>query len=556
MRRVVGGLLALLTSNWSCAPAPNANPTRLAESGSATPDSVTLDPIVLPFLGDLEPAVREQLTRAIAECHALLGPAAPPDRGGGADRIGELGMQFHAYGLCETAAQCYQRAESQSADFRWPYYRAQLLWSEGRAEEAIAALRRCLELETTYVPAHLLLAKILLEQNDLESARRSVTAAGEGAPPSAAALTLLGRVAMREGDVERAIELLTRALELAPKAGEVHYLLGLAYREHGDVKRARAHLEYPNRTSAPVDDPLMDALKGRIVGSRLRQNLGGEHFLRQEFSQARAEYELAVKADPTSSTAHSNLGAVLTRLGDLPAARKHFEMARALAPENALVHFNLGTLSAREGLDTQAISHYEACLAIDPDYGDAHFNLGNALRRVRRFETASQHYQRAVDLDPSNGEARLALAHTWIVLERMDEALPLLELSHRARPQDLATAETLARVFAASSDPRQRDGGRAHAIAQALLERERSVSHVETYAMALAQLGHFDQARTWLEAAVAAADKLGRPDLIANLELGIARCLRQETWPGPWPREHPILMPPARPRATLEPQER
>lgn len=514
----------------------------------ATPGVQPGAPVELPPLDGLEPLVREALLAGYERYRAQVDGSTPSDW---AAASGELGMLFHAHGQLEFAMRCYQNAEASApGDFRWPYYLAQLLWSKGSVDDAEVASTRAVERNPSYVPARVLLGRVHLERNELGAARSQLEQCLALAPSCAAARVLLGRVALRMDDPAAAVPHLLQALAIAPDAGEAHYVLGLAYRDLGDLSGARRHLGHPNRTGAPLDDPLMEQVAVRVVGSRLRQNLGGEHFLRQEYAEARVEYERAVHADPTSATARQNLGAVLTKLGDLEAAQRELEEASRLDSDNPLIHFNLGALNAQLGFDDRAIRHYRDCLSHDPHHADALFNLGNALRRTARFEEAAQRYEEVLTLDPANLDARAVLAYAWMKLGRWQDALDLLESTHRRYPDDLRSAEALARMLAAHPDRSRRDGERARAIAKRIFERERSVSHAEAYAMAAAQVGRFEEAQHWLEGARAAAVELGRPDLVAEIERGLRYCAERQSWPQPWPDSHPNLTPQRQGRRT------
>ena len=73
-------------------------------------------------------------------------------------------------------------------------------------------------------------------------------------------------------------------------------------------------------------------------------------------------------------------------------------------------------------------------------------------------------------------------------------ALTALERSVEAFPQNLALQHLLARLLAASQQASVRDGERALEVARQLVTTRASLEHVETLAMALAELGRFDEA--------------------------------------------------------------
>jgi hypothetical protein len=73
-------------------------------------------------------------------------------------------------------------------------------------------------------------------------------------------------------------------------------------------------------------------------------------------------------------------------------------------------------------------------------------------------------------------------------------------------------------LLAAAPDAQVRDGARAKALVDALLETERSFDVGATEAMALAELGEFDQAAAVQRAAIAAAERAGLHNVVQHLK--------------------------------------
>ena len=91
--------------------------------------------------------------------------------------------------------------------------------------------------------------------------------------------------------------------------------------------------------------------------------------------------------------------------------------------------------------------------------------------------------------------------------ERHREAIEMLESAHRQFPARVRTATTLSRMLAASPDRSLRDGERALTLATRVYEAERAPVHGESVALALAELGRCMEAATWMQRAVADADR-------------------------------------------------
>jgi tetratricopeptide (TPR) repeat protein len=133
------------------------------------------------------------------------------------------------------------------------------------------------------------------------------------------------------------------------------------------------------------------------------------------------------------------------------------------------------------------------------------------------------HYEEALALEPGLVEARIGTAVALTQLRRYQDARDRLIRDMQADPDQPAFAHGLARVLAAAPDDRVRDGPRAMALVQELLQHGRTLDLGETMAMTLAELGQYQQAASVQRDLLAAAQKSGLgqsvPRLSANLEL-------------------------------------
>jgi cytochrome c-type biogenesis protein CcmH/NrfG len=170
----------------------------------------------------------------------------------------------------------------------------------------------------------------------------------------------------------------------------------------------------------------------------------------------------------------------------------------------------------------------------DADYPGAEFQLGEALRRTGRARDSLAHYAQAITLDPRSADAHVGYAMALVRLGRDAEARQKLTAATRALPDQPSPAQALARVLAASPDSHVRDGRQAVAITQALMQKPHGVDLYEAVAMALAELGQYDQAVQWQRGAIEAAVKEGQGDLAgrmaANLTLYENRMPCRKPW--------------------------
>ena len=125
--------------------------------------------------------------------------------------------------------------------------------------------------------------------------------------------------------------------------------------------------------------------------------------------------------------------------GQLSLAETTIRDAADIAPDNPAVHLLAGRIAVENGLLERAYHHFG--VAVDKDQAqiaagapsspgvaaDAHYFRAVVLQRWQRNEEALLDYQAAAELDPEHPARVLAVAETLVALDRVDEAVALLE---------------------------------------------------------------------------------------------------------------------------------
>lgn len=472
-----------------------------------------------PPLDGFEPAVVERIEAAR---DAVTAAGDRPARGAA---YGELGRLYHAHEVSESAAAAYANAAALSTeDPRWDYYLARVRRDQGRLDESADALERVTSVGLDPAPelaVTVLAGELAFDRERLDEARAAFERALELDADCTSAHVGLGRIAEAAGDSATAAGHFERALELVPEAGTVHYMLGRAYQSLGRDEEAKTHLSQSVtavRRDLSPPDPWMDELRALKTGANPQRQAGDVAFQAGEYAAAIERYREALAVDPRDSTTHANLGSALTMTGDRDGARAAYRRALELDPAKAAAHFGLGVLDAGDGDDEAAVGHYDAILERDPQNTKALFNRANASSRLGRYDAARSDYAKVFGAEPANGAARAGHAIATMRLGRWADALSSLEVGHAALPDEGSLTNLLARVLVAAPDTAVRDGARGVQLAQRLVDERATLDHVETLAMAHAELGAFDLAVRWQRAAIDAARAAGRADHVVRLE--------------------------------------
>jgi tetratricopeptide (TPR) repeat protein len=100
------------------------------------------------------------------------------------------------------------------------------------------------------------------------------------------------------------------------------------------------------------------------------------------------------------AVSHANMGFSYKKLGDTSNAKLEYEKAIKVDPDCALAHYNLGTAYQEKGLIEDAIKEYKTTIKITPNDIEARYNLGNAYQEKGLIEDAIKEYKMVIENRP------------------------------------------------------------------------------------------------------------------------------------------------------------
>src|SRR5262249_23923355 len=157
----------------------------------------------------------------------------------------------------------------------------------------------------------------------------------------------------------------------------------------------------------------------------------------------------------------------------------------------------------------EAIESFSNALAHDGGYVQARLQLANALSHSGRAREALPEYQRVLEHDPALNDAVFGYAMALVRLQRYRDVYDRLAEALGISPGDALFRYAEARLLAAAPDPLVCNGAQAKALVDELLKTEKSIDVGATAAMALAELGEYEQAAAVQRDVIAAAEKAG-----------------------------------------------
>lgn len=166
----------------------------------------------------------------------------------------------------------------------------------------------------------------------------------------------------------------------------------------------------------------------------VHNNLGTALDRAGRLAEAEEYFRRAHVLDPAYARPLVNLGRVLRLQGRASEALASLERALALAPDHAAALTNIGFVLTDLGRRTEAIQHLRRAIVLDAALAEAHHGLGRALLESGDVSAAADSLQRASSLKPSLIEASLPLAVSLTLLQRLPEAVNVLERLLESRP--------------------------------------------------------------------------------------------------------------------------
>lgn len=214
--------------------------------------------------------------------------------------------------------------------------------------------------------------------------------------------------------------------------------------------------------------------------------------------------------------------------GALDQAQSTVEDAAAVDPNNPGLHLLSGRIALEKGQLERAYRHFELALTHNARNSDAYYYQGIVLQRWQQQNAALDCYQKAYDLDLESAAKLLAVAETLVALDRVDDAVMLLEDKKIYFDQNSGCRAMLGHVYGMRGD---------HALAvenfrTAVMLDPENTRLQEELAFAQVEGGMMEDASHTLNALLARPEYGHRSDLrrslaVAETELGRHEAARQ-----------------------------
>ena len=253
---------------------------------------------------------------------------------------------------------------------------AEALLRDRRLREAISELRSALKRDAAYEPARFGLVRLMVLDNQFESAFAELSGLSDEMPEDARVAELKAFYHLRaEEDVAAAERELRRAFDLEPsgvRAGQLSQLLW----SQGERQQALASLD--RWLEQQPDDTQIQDLRAQY------------HIFEGRYGESRASYQRLVEAQPDNPAYRNNLAWALWKEGQVDLAKGEAQRALELAPESGEIMDTLAVILLDLGESERALTLLEQAVERVPRNPDIRVHYAQALMVAGETERARE----------------------------------------------------------------------------------------------------------------------------------------------------------------------
>lgn len=364
-------------------------------------------------------------------------------------------MESAGKGDTSGAFSILEAVPTNARDARYHVYKAALLLSVGRVDEARTDIDKAVSMDSKAELAYALRAVINVAQNhnteamtdakqavalnpdgaaprialsyaqqatfDLAAARESLLTAVKHQPKDALAWARLSELHLMFGDRRDAIAAAEKSLALAPGLGRAQMALGFA--ELADLRVAKAAESFEKAIAADSADPLPHL------------GLGLTRINRGQLEAGRRDLEVAVSLNGTNSLLRAYLGKAYYEEKRSPLDAQQFKIAKELDPKDPTAYLYDGIRLQTENQPVAALKEvndsierndnravYRSRLLLDSDQAARNISLAQVYSDLGFEQLALAEGYKSVNTDPTDSSAHRFLADSYSVLPRHEIA--------------------------------------------------------------------------------------------------------------------------------------
>lgn len=201
-----------------------------------------------------------------------------------------------------------------------------------------------------------------------------------------------------------------------PTYAPAHYRIGVIWEKLGAIEKAVREYQEALRLKP-------DYVEARVAleGYYVNQGVG---FRRAKQSEAALKaFRQALALNPSSLTAHVELGQELENRGQADEATAEYKKAIELEPNNSTAHSHLAAVYASKDQHQEALQEFQEVIRLNPKDPAGHHGAGVAYSELGQKDQAITALQQAI--------------RCYLIAGQRDKALPAWELQKKLRAEKM-----------------------------------------------------------------------------------------------------------------------
>lgn len=282
------------------------------------------------------------------------------------------------------------------------FHKAQKAFSAGKHGQAEKHLRKLLKSKELYVPARILLSKVLIAQNKAAEAAERLSEAAKQQSDNTALWKATGEIYAKLGNHEKAILHLEQAVSQTPHSPDLWVALLQSM--------LQSYTQSPNPTQQALSDLLALSTKAvELFSNNLELiHLAGEICFTAKLYEPAAQYlEACLTATPLNIPAHRRWLEIQYLHENDRAILAYAEQHARKVPSDHLCNRVISAAYEKNGRITEARDHIEIALALNPNNIDYIASKGRILYHAGHFSQALTFLDKAIALEPELVSARV-----------------------------------------------------------------------------------------------------------------------------------------------------
>jgi len=270
--------------------------------------------------------------------------------------------------------------------------RAAMYYEVEGYDNAISDLKKAIELDSTQVDYHHLLADAYLDYFRSRLALETIENAAKQFPNNTLTLLKLSEFQMILTKNQESLKTIDRILKKDPRNSEAYFMMGMNFKDLGDTIRAiNSFQEAVDYNSNLVDGWLQLGNLYTQIGDKLALNY----------------YDNAIRIAPENiETHHAKAYYLANTLDDLEGALEIYKTINKIDPQYEEAYYNAGLLYLDLDKIQEAHQQFDLAIKFSPTHIRAYFYRGLASEFMGNIDAARKDYEQALRMSPDYEIAR------------------------------------------------------------------------------------------------------------------------------------------------------